>query len=383
MTDSPRLGLARVAFLIIGTSLVIALLGHFDLSDLATRHLTGDGERTRIQPSRYDATECDIQFGKNLLETQRQLPTAGGRQRIVFFGNSQQYTASLPRGATPDEANLAEMASALFARRLEREQPERYQVYAAAAPNQTFPEALWQALYWFEVRPDKPTVIVLQASFDTFRKSGIRVGFRTLLDEPAYRDALDRYGAANRNRAWHSEFEKAEQPAETETLAGDKARPWLETELRRLLEHVPLYARRKDYKASFLLGLYSARVLALGISPTTKRHIIGQTFSSNWEALEDLVALARRHGARVFVYNAPTNPKVSMFYEDEYRDYIARLESLARSGDIVFADLGSAVSEGNWGFWVDGPDPIHFDREGHVELADALFAAFGGRISEP
>ena len=374
--DPPQLGVPRIVGLLIGTAALLGLLGYIDLFGLATQALTGDGEVARIQPTRLDPMECDVRFGENLVATQRELlPPPDGRKRIVFLGNSQQYTASLPRAATPDEDDLAEMASALFDLRLQQDYPDRYKVYSASAPNQTFPETLWQLLYWFEVRADPPAVIVLQASFDTFRKTGIRIGFRTLLEDPAFDEALARFEAAHSDRAWRGEFGHARQPAAAEHDDGKK-RAALERTLRSALENLPLFAKREARKQNFLLALYFARVQALGISPTTRRHIVGQALHANMDALDDIVALAREHGAKVIIYNAPTNPSVSMFYEEEYEAYLSHIRALADSDGVFFADLGAAVSKEKWGYWVDGPDPIHFDRSGHVQLAESLAAAF-------
>ena len=379
-----KVGWVRSVVLLCSTTMFVLLLGHFDVCDIVTRALTGDGERTRIQPSRLDPTECDTRFGEGLLSTQTSLaPPPENRKRIVFFGNSQQFTSSLPRGATPDETNLAEIASVLFGRRVEEQFPGRFQVYTASAPNQTFPEALWQAIYWFQVRTDKPAVIVLQASFDTFRKPGIRAGFRTLTDAPDFRDALQRFEAEHPNRAWHDEFDLAKNPKEATEAEELSKRSWLERWIRSELEKLPMFAERKMLKQSFLTGLYSARVLLLGISPTTKRHIAGQTFQANMDAFNDLVDLARGHGATVLIYNAPTNPDVSMFYADEYERYLASLRETAARTGAAFFDLGDAVSSENWGYWIDGPDPIHFNRQGHVELAAHLYGAFASALPVP
>jgi lysophospholipase L1-like esterase len=146
--------------------------------------------------------------------------------------------------------------------------------------------------------------------------------------------------------------------------------------------HVPLYRQRESRKAEFLLDLYTIRVLGLGISPTTRRHILGQPLAQNFAAMTDLLRLARASGALVLVYNAPVNPAVSMFYEDEYRAYVERLRALAAAESAVFADLATAVPRDLWGYWIDGPDPIHVSEGGHGVIATRLDEAFGPRLAE-
>jgi lysophospholipase L1-like esterase len=69
-----------------------------------------------------------------------------------------------------------------------------------------------------------------------------------------------------------------------------------------------------------------------------------------------------------------------MFYEDEYRAYLVRLRELAAEQDARFADLADAVPAGQWGYWIDGPDPIHFDEQGHQTMARRLSEAFGADL---
>lgn len=373
-------GRMRAIVLVATTLFAIVLLGSVDACQLVTRSLTGDGETVRMQPVRIDPAECDTRFGESLLETLPAAVSASDRQRVLFIGNSQQYTASLPRGAQPDDERKVEMASVLFGRQLERERPGRFSVYTAAAPNQTFTEALWQGVYWFEVSPRPPAVLVLQSSFDTYRKSGIRPGFQTLLDDESFASALEKLEREKPGRAWADELTLARKTkVERERALADEAskRETFEGRLRAGLEHLPLFARRQNLRASFLNALYLVRVHALGISPTTKRHITGQPLEQNFHALEDLIALARARGATVLVYNAPINPAIDMFFQDEYAAYLERLRATTEKHGAHFTDLASAVNEQHWGYWVDAPDPIHFNEHGHVELSRALWAFFG------
>jgi hypothetical protein len=145
---------------------------------------------------------------------------------------------------------------------------------------------------------------------------------------------------------------------------------------------VSLFEKRETLRGSFFNSLYALRVLGLGISPTTKRHITGAPYEQNFAALEDLVALAERHGTKVVLYNAPVNPAVSMFYEEEYAAHVARLAKLCADHAIPFADLATAVPAERWGYWIDGPDPIHFDEEAHRIMHGHLVEAFADSLLE-
>lgn len=307
---------------------------------------------------------------------------------MVFFGNSQQYTASLPRGAAIVPDHFVEITSELFESKLEARSPGGFAVYNAAAANQNFIETLWQGLYWFKVAPVKPSVMVIQASFDTFRKTGVRPGFQTLLEDPTFTAALDAWAApGEKERPYLAEMAKAREEYEArkkELAAATKEQAWtLEGSLRKGLEHVPLYRRREEYKNNMFMCLYLTRVLVFKISPTTRRHITGTPLLDNFTALTDLVRLAKSSGASVFIYNAPVNPRVSMFFQEEYDAYMTRLAALAESESTGFVDLANLAPSDEWGYWVDGPDPIHFDEQGHKTLADRLDAGFGAAIASP
>ena len=365
----------RIGGLLTATVVALIVLGRYDGCATATEAFTGGGATIRMQPIRMSRVECDVDLGESLLRSLASVELPPNRRQVLFIGNSQQYTASLPRGARPEVDREGEMASSLVARSLARTFSDGLQVYTAAAPNQNFVESLWQGIYWFEVSRAKPSLLVLQASFDTFRKTGIRPGFTSLLDDDSFRASMSAFRQTNPARAWSSDFDEGFKThstlaaaSETET---DKSST-VESRLRGLLEGVPLFAAREKRRSSFLTALYLARVHLLRISPTTKRHITGQPLEQNLQALLDLVAIARQHDCEVLVYNAPTNPAVSMFYEDEYDRYLKRLAEEVTGAGAHFVDLRNVVESPNWGYWIDGPDPIHFDERGHEQLAENL-----------
>ena len=141
----------RVAALLVLTGLVTLGLGAVDPLATLQAWLTGGGATQRTQPARRDPAAWETSFGEDLHATllaHRALPA--GARRLLFLGNSQQYTCSLPRGAKARE-HPARLASDLFGQRVNSLVPGTVAVYNASAPNQTFVEALWQAIYWFRV----------------------------------------------------------------------------------------------------------------------------------------------------------------------------------------------------------------------------------------
>jgi len=300
------------------------------------------------------------------------------------MGNSQQFTCSLPKGVRADTTHEAPVMNDILASKLVEKAAHPITVYNASAPNQTMVEELWQGIYWFKVGTPRPKILLIASNFDTYRKTGIRNGFQTLLDDRAFVSALDRFPFAD--RPYGSEFASARRTFESRKEEGvtQQATGWtFEGWIRdRLDDSVPLYHARQQRKGNFLSVLYLLRVHMLQLRPTTKRHITGQPLAENLSALTDLVRLARASGAVTFIYNAPTNPAVSMFYEEEYRTYLDRLRALAKDESSYFADFSDAVPRDDWGYWIDGPDPIHFDERGHHTMAGRIDAAFGSQMAE-
>ena len=387
-----RLTTLRVAWLVIGTVLCLLALGAVDFFALFNARALQGEERTRMQPMHLEPAFIDVSVGEKLHESLSLVPPLdGARARMLFLGNSQQYSASLPRGGVVDESHRPSILSSLFEQSLEAQDPGRWAIYNGSAPNQNYAEALWQALWWFEVGGQPPRALVLQASFDSFRKTGIRAGYQTLLEEPRFRAVVVSHLEAE-PRAYAADYlfamqERDQRLAELAGAASEKGdwKQWSpEPALREAMERVPAFAHRFDRKVSFLATLYNLRVLTFRITPTTRRHIAGPPLEQSFAALADLIAEAKRHHAQVLVYNAPVNPAVDMFYPEEYAAYLKRLRALCSAENLVFTDLAETVPRELWGYWIDGPDPIHFNQEGHRIVNASLEREFlpslvGGR----
>lgn len=373
----------RALLLFAATGAIVAVLGAANPIVAAQDWILGNGENMRAQPTHL-AGSFDTAFGEDLrnsLETRSE----SSAQLVLVIGNSQQFTSSLPRGAAVAPNHEVTVAADQFAAALDARAPGRFALYDAAAPNQNFVEALWQGIYWFKVSRRPPAVLILQASFDTFRKTGVRAGFQTLLTDPAFVRALGDYTADAGARAYAEQFATARRDFSDRQKAlatSQSSRPSVEELLRRSVDYIPLYQRREELRGDLLNVLYEARVDILKISPTTRRHIAGVPAAANFQALADLSRMAAAAGAKVLIYNAPINPLVDMFYADEYQDYLHRLTDLvAQIPGAMFADLADAVPEQDWGYWLDGPDPIHFGENGHRIVGARLDRAFGPALS--
>lgn len=381
-TDVPR---RRFAALVLVTLACVAGLGRTPILETVANTLTGEAEVVVTPP--LDAEAWDGRRGNAFLKSVEKLaPLPKETRRVVFLGNSQQYTVPPPRGGAIPIEEATRITSMRLAASLEATKPGAYRVYNGACDNQNFGEALWQSLFWLEVAPSPPALFVVQASFDTLRKTGVRAGYQTLLADPRFAAAIDGE-LASEARPYHADFRAAvaafRERAREERTASTSAEwqqwspePWLRDRMRR----VPLYRDRELHKGFFLASLYALRVRALGISPRSRRHISGAPLEQNLAALERLLARAKDLGSKVVVYHAPSNPAVDMFYADELAQYRERLATICAVHGATFLDLEKSVPPEHWGALFDGPDPIHFDARGHAIVHERLLPTVRERL---
>jgi hypothetical protein len=238
----------------------------------------------------------------------------------------------------------------------------------------------------------KPTDLILQLNFETFRKTGIRDGMLELLDDSAFAAAIESdaqsttpYGATLQQALTRYRTRLASttgaRTGSTDASATGVAQSRgaggvFETRVRTMLERSPVFRSRSAVKSEFVGSLYLTRVHLLNITPSSKRSVGAATLSLNVSALERIGELCRANGIRLTLFNAPQNPLVPLYQttadRDEYHTVIADLER--RYGWRSF-DFEDSIPKAMWGVWIDGPDPIHFGRAGHQHFAKLLLDA--------
>ena len=309
----------------------------------------------------------------------------------MLMGNSQTLSIVLSPSetpvATPEKTYPDELLELLHA------SGASVKGYRLSAPNLGYAEVLWYLEYMLSHRCLKPTDLILQMNFETFRKTGIRGGLLELLDDPAFavaaeaesraqtpygatlRQAIDRY----RTRLAGTMGAKVNNTEASATGVNNQSRGFggiFETRVRALLDRSELFRTRSDIKGEFVGSLYLARIHLLNITTSSRRSVGAATLSLNVSALERVGELCRANGIRLTLFNAPQNPLVPLYQtpadRDEYHRVIADLE---RRYAWRSFDFENAIATDMWGVWIDGPDPIHFGRAGHRRFAELLFNA--------
>lgn len=332
--------------------------------------------------------------GAHVLESLRTLEpawcAATERTRFMLMGNSQTLSIILSptetRVAAPEKTYPDELLDLLHA------SGASVRGYRLSAPNLGYTEALWYVEYLLSHRCLKPTDLILQANFETFRKTGIRDSMLELLDDPAFLTAVESeaqsqtpYGATMRQaiaryRTRLATTTGAKTPVAEATATGvNQARGLggvFETGVRSLLDRSALFRSRARLKGEFVGSLYLTRSHLLNITASSKRSVGAATLSLNVGAFERIGELCRMNGIRLTVFNAPQNPLAPLYQTDEEQEKYHRvIADLGKNYAWRLFDFEDSIPKEMWGVWIDGPDPIHFGRAAHARFAELLFKA--------
>jgi hypothetical protein len=332
--------------------------------------------------------------GDHALQSLRRLEPAwcdaAERTRFVLMGNSQTLAIIL----APSERPVP---------RLEKTYPDllldmlhdsgaSVRGYRLSAPNISYAEALWYLEYLLSHRCVKPTDLILQLNFETFRKTGIRNGMLELLDDPAFaaaaesdaasptpyggamQQAIDRY--RTRLASTKGTDPKGAEASATGVTHSRGLGGVFETRVRALLDRSAAFRSRTTVKGELVGSLYFARIRLLNITTSSKRSIGAATMALSVSAIERIGQLCRANGIRLTLFNAPQNPLVPLYQTDQDREeYHGVIADLERRHAWRSFDFEDAVPKEMWGMWIDGPDPIHLGRAGHTRFAELLFGA--------
>ena len=359
------------------------------LSALGVGRADADISNLYIDPLTQESTR-----GAHPLQSLRTLEpvwcAATERTRFMLVGNSQTLSIVLSPAetpvATPEKTYPDQLLDLLHA------SGASVRGYRLSAPNLGYTEALWYLEYLLSHRCLKPTDLILQANFETFRKTGIRDAMLELLDDPAFLAAAESeaqpqtpYGAAMRQAIARYRTRLASTTGantavtEASVTGVNQSRGVggvFETRVRTMIDRSPLLRSRAVLKSELVGSLYLTRVHVLNITTSSRRSVGAATLSLNVSAFERIGELCRANGIRLTIFNAPQNPLAPLYQTDEERDKYHRvIADLGRNYAWRSFDFEDSIAKDMWGVWIDGPDPIHFGRAAHRRFAELLFNA--------
>jgi hypothetical protein len=310
-------------------------------------------------------------------------------ERTVFIGNSQMFAVSLAPGEYPLDAPERTYPD-LVAESL-RSDSERKLCYRLAAPGMSYTEALWYAAYLASCPELHPNSIVLQLNYQSFWNGRIRDGMLEMLGRRQFAESARRLATvrqpysddfADAIRRYEQKKRQAASVA-SQSESGELTGPVLgrrfEAAVRTTFDSIPVWPQRRRHRDSFYDLMYSARIYLLHIKPSTSRSIDGTRLWRSQAALEEVARTCRENGIRLVLFNAPVNPRVSLYQSaadlERYRHFVAKLSA---DYGLSVHDLEAAIPGDLWGSWMNGPDPLHLGRQGHRLMASQMV-----RILEP
>jgi len=378
------------------TAAVLVAVSPFDQGSAGLKWLFAAGpDWTQVNSFYQDVHTQEVTKGEQPREGLAKLAQFWGAvpeaKRVVLVGNSQTLSTILAPGEAPiptPEKTYPDLVSECY----RQSSHGTILLYRLAAPNISYMEVLWY-LHYLVVHPKlKPDAVILQLNYESLRKSGIRDGLLTLLEDKAFEGvvqaiatgqqafagvfgkALDRWRAKRRQE----EAERATGSISTETdmRSTEGLGVRLENALRRRIALLPGFDRRHELKYSVVNFLYLSRVYFLNLKPTTARSLGGAALAVSRASVEEIAAVSKKNDVRLVILNAAQNPNAVLYRSpDDKRLYDSVLRDLVSRFGIPFYDFEHSIPAPMWGVWIDGPDPIHFGRSGHRRMAQLLIGS--------
>jgi len=368
----------------------LILYGHpFRIANKVLSSLFGMGDDTaKVEEVFRDSGTQEITAGADpytsLEALHRRWAASKPDRTLVVIGNSQTYAVVLAPGETPPASppktyvdRIAEISAAAGG-------PA---VYRLSAPNLSYLEVLWYVTYLTTVSNLRPSEIVLQLNYESFRKTGIRDGMLGLLRDPEFATGVQEaavsayfYGAAfgQAMKRYEETRRKAEsllggRPGRSSSHSAPPYGVRMEAVVRRVLESNGIQARKHEAKGDILNLLYLLRVYFLRITPTTPRPLSGAAYEASLSALNAIAEKCRDNGVDLALFLAPQNPAARLWRTEEDRErYRGAAQGLAARYGLKLVDLENSIPKDDWGVWIDGPDPIHFGLRGHMQMAAVM-----------
>jgi hypothetical protein len=305
-----------------------------------------------------------------------------GEQKVVIMGNSQTMAMSLAPGEEAPAAGAAERTWTDWTTAHFAAAPTKALVYRLSAPGMSYPEALWYVEY-LALHPDlHPDALVLQVNYQSFWNGGVRAGMLEMLEEPAFREAIERESRASQpySETFANALKDFAKKANSAKASSEASSPGfgagLEARARGALDTIPGFRARHDQKEDLIEMLYRSRIYLLRLKPTTARSISGTRVIQAVACLDRILQFCAEQKIKPLLFLAPVNPEVKLYRtSDDQEQFFARIHEIEARGHVKVRSLENNIPGPMWGRQFDGPDPLHLGREGHHEMARQMIPA--------
>ena len=143
-----------------------------------------------------------------------------------------------------------------------------------------------------------------------------------------------------------------------------------------------LWSKRPKLQSVVYGKLYKIRNTVFNIDATTIRKKIPERYKKNFEALINIIKLAKLNNIKAFFYVAPIRQDINLPYDlEDYELFKKEAKIFAEKNGVHFFNYERLIPKDNWGFkrsTVLGNskfeiDFMHFRSKGHILLSDKVY----------
>ena len=145
-------------------------------------------------------------------------------------------------------------------------------------------------------------------------------------------------------------------------------------------EHIEMWERRPEMRASLFISLYKLRNTIFNITPSSERKMVPAFYKKNLFFLKKILEEATKNEIDVLLYIAPIRNDVTIPYnQEEYQSLKNEIRNIAKKLDIKYVNLENTVPNELWGLKnstnnLDNVeiDFMHFQYPGHIIFSNTL-----------
>lgn len=145
-------------------------------------------------------------------------------------------------------------------------------------------------------------------------------------------------------------------------------------------EHIEMWERRPEMRASLFITLYQLRNNIFNITPSSERKMVPAFYKKNLFFLKKILEEATNNEINVLLYIAPIRNDVTIPYnQEEYLSLKNEIKNIAKELDIKYVNLENTVPNELWGLKdsTNNSDKVeidfmHFQYPGHIIFSNTL-----------
>lgn len=308
---------------------------------------------------------------------------------ILYCGNSQSYAVMDARPG--DRSVISWLFTLLNGGSVSAS--SAYAVRYGSLPNLTLSELTIKTVAAGVDRAHAPDVVIGGIVVDSLRWLDPRAEVAAMARAPAVRlaltEALGVPGQLGRAR----QLLQASLDPKTDggaTPSGFSAAAIEQAWEDRLDQNIALFGHRKDLYSRFVAEYLTVRNSVLHIDTSTRRPIPEETYRTNLELIELMLAYARRNGIHAVLYMAPVRPLPSNPADPaEVRRFRTDLAGVCAKYGATFLDYTGLLPEAMWTNYPDAiagnggqRDYAHFTGRGHERMARQLQIDLAAKLAD-